>query len=608
MISVSAQEIPETIFKAAVQGYFDETLPVAMEMTDTLSATVAVVKGGEVIHASGYGKANIEQSQNTTANHLFRIGSVSKLFTWTAIMQLYEQGQLDLDTDINQYLKNIQIPDTFDQPITLKHLLTHTPGYEDGWWGFLILFDIDKALTLEQAMTKHMPERINPPGKHASYSNYGTALAGLIIENVSGQSFNDYIKAHIFKPLAMNQSTFIEPLPDDLAPHMTQAYGRSMGVFSPKPFEIITGFGPAGSMASSAHDMSRFMMAHLNDGELDGQRILKAETAQLMHSTLFQADKRLNGMAHGFYEITANGHRLIGHNGDTTQFHTALFLDKDKQLGGYISIMNTNDAGVRNHFVQSFYDRFYPAENAVVTPPADFAVRADHYTGRYQSLRHNESTIEKASIIFNDAAQVMLTDENTLFILGKQFVEVDQHLFQQIDGENKVAFTENEQGEITSFSLNSRPHTTFSRIPNSESSFYKKGLPILILLLFLHQFIAWIYQRNSNKKLVSSQRHLILAGGLTAATNLIFVVWFLLVALSYQLTFIEGIPQALASSLFLPYVAAGLTAVTLVAYIKRWTSGDWIIRSRLYWLIFIAAAAFMVWYYHHWQLMGWNYA
>ena len=145
----------------------------------------------------------------------------------------------------------------------------------------------------------HIPNRIYPPGTVPAYSNYGAALAGYIVERVSGHPFNQYVEENIFKPLGMTHSTFVQPLPPSLAPYMSS--GFQLASDGPKPFEVVTPF-PAGSLSSSAADMARFMMAHVQDGQLGDARILRSETARLMHSRQFALDPAANAMAYGFYE------------------------------------------------------------------------------------------------------------------------------------------------------------------------------------------------------------------------------------------------------------------------------------------------------------------
>ena len=248
-------------------------------------------------------------------------------------MQLVEAGTLDLDTDVNEYLTDFRIRDTFEQPITLRHLMTHTPGFEDGGLGYLIIEDPDKAVSLAEAMQRYQPERVNPPGTHTAYSNYGAALAGLIVQTASGLPFNDYVQQRIFEPLGMEHATFEEPLPARLADDMATSYDVGSGTFVEKPFEIVASFAPAGALSATGTDMLRFAEAIRNGGELDGRRILQPETVDAMLTRNFTHDDRLMGMALGFYEEDYDGTRIVGHGGDTQWFHSQLGIDLEVGLG-----------------------------------------------------------------------------------------------------------------------------------------------------------------------------------------------------------------------------------------------------------------------------------
>src|SRR6056297_2344945 len=242
----------------ALERFVDGMVKPLMQDNKSPSGTVAVRHRGELIFARGYGYQDVEhQIPVDPATTLFRPGSTSKLFTWVAVMQLVEQGRLDLDADVNTYLETFRI--------------------EDGGFGYLIIDDPDRIMPLAESMKRYQPERVNPPGAQTAYSNYATALAGLIVANVSGTPFNDYVRENIFEPLGMNSSSFEEPLPEDLADDMAISYGLEAGRFVQKPFEIISNFGPAGAMSATATDMVRFGQALLNGGELDGARILEAE-------------------------------------------------------------------------------------------------------------------------------------------------------------------------------------------------------------------------------------------------------------------------------------------------------------------------------------------
>src|SRR5688572_24051006 len=207
---------------ADVETFLDGMVPLQLALSDIAGATVSVVKDGKLLFAKGYGFADVQKKQKVSPQDtLFRPGSISKLFTWTAVMQLFEQGKLDLDRDVNEYL-DYKIPDAFGKPITLKHILTHTPGFEEQIKD-LFLTDSTKP-NLGQYLKTHIPGRIYPPGTVPAYSNYATAVAGYIVERVSGRPFDEYVAENILKPLNMTRSTFTQPLPADLAPLMSNGY------------------------------------------------------------------------------------------------------------------------------------------------------------------------------------------------------------------------------------------------------------------------------------------------------------------------------------------------------------------------------------------------
>ncbi|MEZ5347558.1 MAG: serine hydrolase domain-containing protein, partial [Pyrinomonadaceae bacterium] len=232
---------------ADVEAFLDGIMPQQLATNDIAGATISVVKDGEILFAKGYGYSDVENKKPVLPNEtMFRPGSISKLFTWTAVMQLVEQGKLDLNKDVNEYL-DFKIPEAYGKPITLKDILTHTPGFEEQ---IKDLFTFDKKpFDLGEYVKTHIPRRIFPPGTTPAYSNYGTTLAGYIVQRVSGQPFNQYIEEHIFKPLEMKNSTFVQPLPSGLAPKMSKGY--LLGSGEAQKFEVVNAY-PAGSLSSTA--------------------------------------------------------------------------------------------------------------------------------------------------------------------------------------------------------------------------------------------------------------------------------------------------------------------------------------------------------------------
>ena len=282
-------------------AYMDGMVPQQLKLQNIAGAVVLVVKDGNVLFQKGYGYSDVDKETPVTPDGtLFRPGSVSKLFTWTAVMQMVEQGKIDLDKDVNDYL-DFKIPATFPQPITMRNLMTHTAGFEEAIKDLIVTKNLG-PISIGNYLKTHMPERVYPPGTTPAYSNYGATLAGYIVERVSGMPFDDYVDKNVFGPLGMTHTSFRQPLPASLQPMMSNGYG--LATDKPKKYEIVRP-EPAGSSATSAVDISHFMLVHLQNGEWNGVHILKPETVALMHSTQFGVNPALPHMALGFYEEDA---------------------------------------------------------------------------------------------------------------------------------------------------------------------------------------------------------------------------------------------------------------------------------------------------------------
>src|SRR5256885_4618746 len=302
--AVKAAQVPTPPITAAPQGtpaltatdvnaWLDGFVPYAIGRGDIPGAVVVVVKDGQILTSRGYGYANLaKKTKVDPATTLFRPGSVSKLFTWTAVMQQVEAGKIDLNADVNKYI-DFKVPPYQGKPVTMLNLMTHTPGFEEAVKD-LITLDQKDYVPFDALLKRWVPKRIYAPGTTPAYSNYGASLAGYIVQRVSGEPFDAYVANHIFAPLGMTHATFTQPLPDKFKSFM--ATGYKVASVPPDPYEIVQ-LAPAGSLAASGGDMARFMIAHLNDGEYHGQRILEAKTAQLMHAPAFTPVSSLGGMA-----------------------------------------------------------------------------------------------------------------------------------------------------------------------------------------------------------------------------------------------------------------------------------------------------------------------
>ncbi|KAL0209585.1 hypothetical protein RCL1_008423 [Eukaryota sp. TZLM3-RCL] len=431
-----------------VESFLDGVMSNVLHQTGAYAATLSVVDSGSVILKKGYGLQNHETPVSPDSS-LFRPGSVSKLFTYTAIMQLVEQNIVSLDDPITDHLHlTLSTKILFaksSEPIKIRHLMTHSPGLEDVMLGLLV-FEEDKIISLNDLLDK-FPRRIYPAGSIIAYSNFGVALLGLVIENKSGKSFENYIKDNLFAPLEMHHSTFEQPLPEDLKPLMTDVPKLFGNTWKTGPFEFING-GPAGSMTSTAADMANFMLFNLQNGEFNGNRLLEQSTMELYHSTAFSLHPELNGMTLGFFENTINNKRVISHGGNTLLFHSGLYLLKDENIGLFVSL-NGGTGNDHRVIFQMFMDRYFPYSIAPRTPICNRA-HSSKYTGEYHLLRSSFSDQSKTVAIMS-RFPVSIGAGDCLSIAGvlltptapdsDVFVRIHtNHSFNPLSSFNKVAF------------------------------------------------------------------------------------------------------------------------------------------------------------------------
>ncbi|HTW36893.1 MAG TPA: serine hydrolase domain-containing protein [Rhizomicrobium sp.] len=389
--ALATAEQPHALEKADLEAWLDGFVPYALKSGDIAGAVVAVVKDGRVLVEKGYGYADVARKTPMDPERtLVRIGSTSKLFTWTAVMQLVEQHKLDLDRDVNDYL-NFKVASKTGRPITLRDLMNHRAGFEEGLKDVLAV-DPHALQSTEQYLKTHPRPMLFAPGEVPAYSNYGAALAGYIVQRVSGERFEDYVAQHILKPLDMQHTTFEQPLPERFRAAMAKGYMTASS--PPHPFEFVV-TGPAGSAAATADDMTRFMIAQLQLGRLGDHAILSADTARRMQSPSETSLPGFSTMAHGFFYDRHNGRLVIGHGGDTIVFHTELDLLPGEGVGIFYNFNSRgkNDAvyGARELLFDEFMDRYFPAPPQALMPTLSSAARdAQEIAGLYESSRRVE--------------------------------------------------------------------------------------------------------------------------------------------------------------------------------------------------------------------------
>ncbi|MGQ0650576.1 MAG: serine hydrolase domain-containing protein [Gemmatimonadaceae bacterium] len=601
--------------RAEIEAFIDGLMTSYLRDKHIAGATVSLVRDTSLLFSKGYGYADVaNQVRVDPARTMFRNGSITKTFTWTAVMQLVEQGKLDLDKDINTYL-DFRIPETYTEPITLRHVLTHTPGLEEDSRE-LFTDDPARIRPMKEWLPSHMPSRVRPPGTYSAYSNWASATAGYVVERVSGMPYDQYVEQHIFNPLGMASASTRQPLPAALEPQMSKGYTWTNGRWEPKKFEIITGAWPAGSMSVSANDMASFMIAHLNHGAYRGQRILAESTSMRMQTRLQGHDPRLPGFAHGFYEQATGGVRAIGHGGDTQWFHSDMMLLPTERVGVFVSF-NTDTGGEVSFkpFTDDFLAHYYPDPLPYLAPTRDDREANQRFAGEYLMNRMSYSTFQKAFSLAS-AVKISVSDSGALVAttpLGTlRLVQVDSLLFRDVASQDLVAFKADAEGKITHGYLSLLPMGTLEKASGLGAPSLHLAVLGLGVAMFGCIFIAalvGLFRKRSVRpgpedSLVKRGRLLLLVAALLVVA---FVIVTAVLAGDMEKMLMHGELGAVKAALVLPVLAAIATLGTVVVLVFQWMRNAGTRGTRLRQSLAVVIALLFFWSLNTWNLLGWKF-
>ena len=451
---------------AVLEAFVDGVVEAHRRQHNTPGVTVSVVKDGQVIFAKGYGLADVQSGRAVSGDEtLFRIGSVSKTFTWTAVMMLVEQGLIDLDADVNQYLKGVIIPYAFGAPVTMRDLMAHRAGFEDTFGVFTVNDESDISLT--DALNAHMPKRVFAPGARTSYSNWGSALAAKIVEDVSGQSYENFLESEILRPLGMFNTTLKGPsrMPFPLRRKLATGLKLSDGGYEVEEPMEIGPYAPAGAMSASAEDMATWMLLHLGGGELNGVRLMAPATHEQMWTRGFDDRPAAADLAHGFFTKTYRGYDSFGHGGGTSAFVTYMTIVPELGIGVFVSQNAANERTLVSQLSDLIVDRV-AAEISPWTPHTAIIEGAD-YVGAYLGNRRSFTQFEKL-YASNGILTVTSTDDGALVATGNgqstqlKAVAGEADVFEDQYG-NRIAFGRNSSGRVTHITNSSGVHS-FDRV------------------------------------------------------------------------------------------------------------------------------------------------
>ena len=605
-----AQSLRDTV---SLGAFMDGLINTHLRDKHIAGATVSIVQDGKVLLAKGYGFSDVnKQTRVSPDTTLFRIGSISKMFTWISVMQLVSQGKLKLDEDVNAYLKDFQIPATYPKPITLKDIMTHTAGFEDMVIG---LFSKDSASLkpLKEIFAKEMPARVRPPGTYASYSNHATGMAAYIVEQVSGMDFNDYVEKKILGPLNMSHTSFRQPLPANLKPMMSKGY-KYTGEYLEQPFEYVPLY-PVGSAASSASDMVKFMNAILYNGSWKGANILDSATLALMETPAHRHSPNVNPMRYGFMDVSQSGVNVIGHGGDTFWFHSLMVLFPESHTGLFVSFNTDKGGGVVLDLLDEFIKEYFPEKSPLASPMKVTAKFLQRFAGAYRGNRYPYHDITTISSLFGDVKIAAIDSTKIQVISGeniKYYVPLDSLTFREEHSSKIIAFDQDGKGKIAHMFIGNLAIFAFDKVGGLKSAGLHTMVFIIVILVTLLVLLYWPFVGWIRKGYNSMRDTLPLPQGArrVAWINYLLLGSFyvgLMIVLSDPVAIVYGVPTALKVLLILPLISIALAVWMLVNAIRLITDNRYRLSGRAFYAFITLVGVAALWQLYYWNFIGFNY-
>ncbi|MGF1478174.1 MAG: serine hydrolase [Cyanophyceae cyanobacterium] len=584
-------------------------------------AVISVVKDGKVFFSKGYGYANLEKKIPVDAERtVFRVASLSKLFTSTAVMQLYERNLIDIHSDVNEYLEGWQLENPYSEPVTPARMMMHTDGTTQRLIGLGARTEAQMK-PLAQYLPEYMPPINYLPGKFYSYSNHSIALAGYLVEQVAGVPFVEYIDQNILQPLAMQRSSFQQPPPPELADDFAVGYRVAGGQSEPVPY-LYLNIAPAAALETTATDMAHFMLAHLQQGRYQNAQILQPETARLMHQTHYQIHPQLPGTSYGFRERLVNNRRAIGHLGSLRGYSSSLTLISEEGIGIFIAANSFNN--LHGQYIAQFFDRYFPKPTESLATPQLSQQQLARYTGTYRDMEYPRATMAKIVGVFQHTKittqpdGTLLAQTPNLFFRGVDSTKLipteEPRLFRRQSDGDFTFFVEDASGNITHVSNPLYPKIgTYQRVHWYETIGVHLGLLAFCVLFFLTATIAGIIrplvralqgEALCPPKLTAART----IAGLIGLLNLIFLVGLPLYLWRWGAwKLVYGVPPVAVGFFCLPILTTLLSLLLLILMLIVWRRPVWSLGARSHYsLVTLAAIAFIP-LLMYWNLLGFQF-
>ncbi|BAZ08317.1 beta-lactamase [Calothrix sp. NIES-4071] len=608
-----------------LKTFVDKYVAKNMDDEQVPGVAIVVVRDGKIYFQKGYGYADIENKKPVVASKtLFRVASISKLFTATAVMQLVEQGKINLNEDVHKYIKDFELDTKYSQPITVANLLTHTSGLDVNDVGMSA-----RTQNLLQPLGKHLanhkPQQILPPGTITTYSNYGVALAGYIVEKVSGIPFAQYIDKNILQPLQMQHSSFLQAPPSALKSDLAIGYEYKNSKYQLQPYTYEHQV-PAIALSTTATDIANFMIAHLNQGRYGNNQILQFDTIKQMQRQHFTNDPRIPGIAYVFQEQFRNDFRIIRHGGLIEGFVSQLALIPQDNVGIFIVCNSTSSFDTQ--FIKEFLNRYYPIQNKPDISRSVPLKLSNDFKGSYLDTITSQTTIEKVLEPYYFSVEVK--SNNILVYDQKQYIQIEPMLFLSLEGDKYISFRKDSSNTIYLFDgiFTLRKISWYENL-SFQIFLYKAFLSIFILVCIFqpatltlgyfynqlklsHRYIPrrLFYNFTKKSKKTPTLKIINFLTIIIGYLNLLFIIVGKLI-LSYKMDnyfkVIYGINTIYITLLCLPIISCVITFILLFYIWLIWRGKEGTYIQRVYYTFITGAALLFMCFLNYWNLLGFKF-
>lgn len=603
-----AESNAETGRDDGIESVVERAAERALSDHDAGGLAVAVVEDGDVALTGGYGHAFRSEDVPVRADEtLFRVGSVSKVATWTAAMQLVDADRVDAGASVNDYLDAVTVPRADYEPVTLEHLATHTPGFEVRGWGDAVR-DPAYVRPLAESVSTDVPTRVRPPGELPQYTNYAAALAGQLVADVRGRSFGASVEATVFDPLGMTNSTF-RPAPSGLVPADGTAVADVVDFYSD--------VAPASGLHTTAGDMVRLLQAHLNGGVADGERILSADAVAEMHRRWYAPHERMDGMAFGLFEQSRGDARLVRHGGSVPSFAAEFSLRPETGSGLFVVAHGPEASDAKQEVVDAILDRIAPVESGGARPtPSAMPERADELAGRYRSVNTaDNATSEKLvfGLLTGQPIDVRVADDGTLVTEQgdsvDRWVEVEPLLFEHVETDEMLLFSD-DGGEVSHLLRGLSAH---ERIGYLERLSVQGWLATLAAVTALTGLVGWPLARGwrrvrgGGSPPTSATRARWVAGAGVGGLVLFVVATTLAVVAVTTMdrpTLFNRPPEWFEAVFVVPTLGAVATLVAVGLGARAWHRSEWSLGARVHYALVVAGTVVLYGLLHYWNLLA----